>query len=108
MSDNSVLLSYDQAVSMLADGDDVHVFLNPNGMLIGADWSRQSVLDMIRVGAPQIGGDACLSMGHGLVCKHEGRFHFVATRPQNLWSADLQQPTELSRSEEHAQGGTSA
>jgi hypothetical protein len=96
MSDNIVFLSYEQAVSLLPDGDDVHVFLNPNGMLVGADWSRQSVLDMLKVGTSQLGGDMCLRMGHGLVCENKERFHFVATRPQEQWSADLQQPTEQS------------
>ena len=105
MSDDQVFLTCEQAVSLLPDGEDVHVFLNPNGMLVGADWSRQSVLDMLKVGESQLGGDMCLSMGHGLVCKNEGRLHFVATRPQNQWSADLQQ---LTGQGQNAQSGTSA
>ena len=97
MSDDKVFLSYEQAVSLLPEGDNVHVFLNPNGVLLGADWSRKSVLDMLQVGESQLGGGMCLSMGHGLVCKNEGRFHFVATRPQEQWSADLQQLTGQSQ-----------
>lgn len=103
MSDSRVFFSFEQAVSLLPDGDDIHVFLNPHGgMLIGADWSRQSVMDMLKVGEPQLGGNACLSMGHGLVCKNKGQFHFVATRPQDKWSADLQQLTQPVRHEDTA------
>ena len=43
--EEKVLLSYDQAVAMLEDGDgDVHVFINLAGMLIGADWRREQVI----------------------------------------------------------------
>ena len=93
MSDEKVFLSYEQAVSLLPDGDDMHVFLNPNGMLLGADWSRKAVLDILHKGECQIGGDMCISMGHGLVCTCDGRYHFVKTRPPKQWSADLQQLT---------------
>lgn len=58
-----------QAIELLNDGDYIHVFRNPNGMLLGADWSRQSIIDEInKDGAVlEIGGQQCRAMGHGLV-----------------------------------------
>jgi hypothetical protein len=79
--EEKVLLSYDQAVAMLEDGDgDVHVFMNPAGMLIGADWRREQVLKMLKVGKCELGGEMCKKMGHGLVCAHQGKYHFVQTK----------------------------
>lgn len=58
-----------QAIELINDGDYIHVFRNPSGMLIGADWSRQSVIDTInKDGAVlEIGGSQCRGLGHGLV-----------------------------------------
>jgi hypothetical protein len=79
--EEKILLSYDQAVAMLEDGDgDVHVFMNPAGMLIGADWRREQVLIMLKAGECELGGEMCMKMGHGLVCTHQGKHHFVQTK----------------------------
>lgn len=63
-----VKLTYDQAVAMLPDGDMIHTFMNPNGgMLIGADHSRESILNTLKTGRPELAGEAAKSMGHGIV-----------------------------------------
>lgn len=65
---NRVFLSYDEAVAMLPDGDPIHTFANPGmNMLVGADWSREHVLELLKTGAPELAGDAATGMGHGLV-----------------------------------------
>lgn len=62
-----VILTYDQAVSVLPDGDMIHTYYSVPNTLLGADWSRNDVLDVIRKGNPQIGGKMCRDSGHGLV-----------------------------------------
>lgn len=59
-------LTYDEAVAMLPDGDDIHTFVS-GGMLIGADWGRQSILDLLKTGKPELSGGMAASMGHGIV-----------------------------------------
>jgi len=80
-----VFLTAEQAVALLPDSDDIHVFLNPGGMLIGADWSRAEAIKMLHRGKCQLGGDMCMRMGHGLVCHDKGANHFVKTRPQMVY-----------------------
>ena len=78
--DTVVFLKYKEAVAMLPKGRVIHVFLNGPGMLLGADWSRKSVLVMLAKGERQLGGEQCTKMGHGLVCKFQDRYHFVKTK----------------------------
>lgn len=88
-----VFLTAEQAVALLPDGDDMHVFLNPGGMLLGADWTRAAVVKLLHRGKCQLGGDLCMRMGHGLVCNDDGTYHFVKTRPPKEWSAEFQPAT---------------
>ena len=77
-------LTTDEAVSILADGDEVHVFSNPGaGMLLGADWSRADVLREIAENKPELTGPTMAEMGHGL-CINLKRRLFAATDPAKL------------------------
>ena len=68
MDNDRVMLTPEQAESMLAEGDTVHTFLNPGGILLGADWNRQEAVDLIKSSHQrEIGGSMCQSMGHELV-----------------------------------------
>jgi hypothetical protein len=61
-------LTYEAAVALLPDGDTIHTFVNPaGGMMVGADWSRESVLDLLKTGKPELSGEMATSMGHGIV-----------------------------------------
>lgn len=66
MSDKT-LLTYEQAIAMLPDGEEIHTFRNFPMGLIGADWDREGLLEAIKTGSPQIGGKTCRELGHGLV-----------------------------------------
>jgi hypothetical protein len=72
--ERELLLSYDEAVALLPDGERVHTFLQvPSlGMLIGADWDRAEVLELLR-GAPrrEVTGPEARSLGHGLCAWRE-------------------------------------
>lgn len=67
MSNDRTPLTYDQAVAMLPEGETIHTFRNTCGMLIGADWSREQILEAIRNGKPELAGETASSMNHGLV-----------------------------------------
>lgn len=72
MSNERVVLNKDQALSMLQDGDEIHTFRSQGSVLIGADWSRASILEAIEQNECEIGGETCQAMGHGLVIHANG------------------------------------
>jgi hypothetical protein len=69
MSEEIVYITVEQAISCLNDGDSIHTFLNPGGALIGADWSREAVIETLKSHPDkiEIGGKMCRKMKHGLV-----------------------------------------
>lgn len=70
MSDERKFITPQQAESLLMDGENIHTFVNPNAnILIGADWSREEIVSLFNKHSDkiEIGGDACRSMGHGIV-----------------------------------------
>ena len=78
-----VTLSIDEALGCLAFDDErqVHCFANPGvNMLIGADWSEESVRELAKTTKRrEIGGDDCRRMKHGLVMFDErGPLFFAA------------------------------
>lgn len=78
---DKVILSADDAIAMLPEGNDIHTFMNPGGMLIGADWSRESIEKAIReTNNRELAGSMATDMGHGLCINHDGRRLFVATK----------------------------
>ncbi len=73
MSDERIVLSKDQALSMLGDGDDIHTFRTPGmGIMLGSDWKRQSILDAIEDNECELGGPMCQRMNHGLIIHIDG------------------------------------
>ena len=87
MTKNKDILTYDEAVALLPDGDYVHTFRNPSGILLGADWARERILHLLRRAdvIHQTGGTAA-NMGHGICITHRNEPLFIATRD---WKEDL-------------------
>ena len=52
---------------MLPDGDEIHTFRSGPGCLIGADWTRDQIIDQIETKPCELGGELCTKMNHGLV-----------------------------------------
>lgn len=73
-------LTYAQALAMLPPGKEIHTFLNPAGILLGANWTRWQVRRALRLYPKSLAGDQATAMGHGLVIHEKGRYVFVATR----------------------------
>ncbi len=77
-----VMLSYEDAVTMLPDGPQIHTFVNPGvGMVVGADWDRDEILELLKTGKPELSGEQATRMGHGIVAwrQPEGKAIFIAT-----------------------------
>ena len=72
MSDDKVPLTAEQAISMLPDGESVHTFRDMPGIMLGADWNRDTLIEAIRNSKCEVGGKACQGMNHGLVVWTDG------------------------------------
>jgi hypothetical protein len=80
----------EDAVSLLNDGDSIHTFRNPNGILLGCDNSREYILQKIQENEStlELGGDACRSLNHGLVIEDESGLLFIETNEEKLKEFD--------------------
>lgn len=84
MSDEKIILTPEEAESLLVEGEQQHNFANPNGgVFIGVDCSRDSAVKMIRAAhALEIAGPICQAMNHALVVwTSESRHLFFETDP---------------------------
>lgn len=76
MSDERTFYTAEEAEAMLPDGEKVHTF---RGM-IGADWPRERIVEVLRKHRPERSGPMARGMGHGLyVCDDLGPL-FIQTR----------------------------
>ena len=81
LTNNKVFLSPEQAIEMMADGKEVHTFRNPNGILIGADWPRDTLIEKFRrEDNIELSGDLATKMNHGICVWDTDGPLFVATK----------------------------
>lgn len=73
-------LTLEEAVAMLPDGETIHTYINGPFMLIGADWSREKVLDAFKKHGAELSGKVATDMGHGIVFWDGQRHVFVETK----------------------------
>ena len=67
-------LTVEEALYCVGDKEQIHTFINAPFGLIGADWSRENLIEKLENAQDiQIGGEACRNMGHGIVLSHKGR-----------------------------------
>lgn len=77
MSDDPIILSKEQALSMLGDGETIHTFRSTGLALFGCDWSREQIVEAINENECELGGPACQKMNHGLAIHVDGSPLFV-------------------------------
>ena len=83
MTDDVVLLSYDEAVALLPEGERIHTILDSGIALLGADWDREQVLGLLRTtDRREVTGPAAQAMGHGLAAFRDGVPVFIETRSE--------------------------
>lgn len=86
MSEDSVKLTVEQAISCLNDGDTIHTFLNPNGALVGADYSRDKVIKILKKNPDkiEIGGPTSRKFKHALIVWEEDRPLFIEANEEKI------------------------
>jgi len=70
MNDKERKVTVEEAISLLPEsGDWIHTFRNPNGMLLGADSSRERVIKELQDNPEciELSGKTARGMNHGLV-----------------------------------------
>lgn len=72
-----VFITAEQAISCMPDSEYIHVYINCDNTLVGADWKRQEVINVLcTADSIEIGGKLCRSMGHGLVVAPRGTKYY--------------------------------
>lgn len=89
----------EEAISILPGGDEIHTTIQKGMMFIGADWSREDIIDKIQKSdVREITGPHARSMGHGLAlynndAKYQSDILFVETDKAKLDAFDPQEET---------------
>ena len=89
-------ITVEEAVDLLPDGDYIHTFFNMPFGLLGADWSREDVIDKFKTSDKiELTGEQARSLGHGLAVynndtKKQSEILFVETNMKKLLSFDPQ------------------
>ena len=89
-------ITYKQAVSILPDGEYVHTFINNAIGLIGADWSREGILEKLRSSEViELTGEQARGMGHGMCAynkdaKWQSQLLFIETDEEKLAALDAE------------------
>ena len=87
-------ITKDEAVFVLPDSDTIHTFYNPGFGLVGADWSRQDIIDKIQKSdIIELTGDIARGMGHGICVyskdtKYQSDVLFIETDENKLSTID--------------------
>lgn len=94
-------LTYDEAVSLLPNKEDIHTFINAPFGLIGADWSRESIIDKLKENdiVIELTGEQAKAMKHGMCAygkntKYQREILFIETDEEKLSAFEKSHSTE--------------
>lgn len=77
---DKVLITKEQAMNLIVEGDDVHTFKQAGRMLLGADWSREAIAKGLEESEQiELAGDNAKSMKHAVVFYDRSGPVFVET-----------------------------
>ncbi len=78
-----VIVPFDEAVAMLPEGDSIHTFRQGGSLLLGVDWPREDILDLMKKFPVELAGEHATRAHHGLAVKAYGAsWLFIATRKE--------------------------
>lgn len=84
-------LTYEEAVSLLPEGDSIHTFINGYYGLIGADWSRDDILGKLKEAEKviELTGEQAKKMKHGMAIRPNRDYYqdevlFIETDEEKL------------------------
>lgn len=87
MSDTEerIMLTFEQAESIIMEGAEVHTFRSTPGVLLGADHERKGLLERMKKNENtlELAGEGARGMGHGLVFQDGGPL-FVETDEEKI------------------------
>lgn len=64
-NDDKIILTPDEAASLIADGDYVHNFIQSGMTFLGCDYERDDAIEAFRAAKSiEIGGPSCKAMKH--------------------------------------------
>lgn len=80
------LLTTDEAIALLPDGQTVHTFMSPAvNTLVGADWTRDEIIELVTKCETQLSGEAAKGMKHGIAAfRPKIGFVFIETNMEKL------------------------
>ena len=93
-------ITVDEAINLLPEGDYIHTFFNMPFGLLGADWSREDVIDTFKTSDKiELTGKQARGLGHGLAVynndiKKQSEVLFVETDIKKLLSFDPDEEVE--------------
>ncbi len=100
-------LNYDEAISLLPNNEDIHTFYNGAFGLIGADWSREEILNKLKEPdiVIELTGEQAKSMKHGMCAysknaKYQSEILFIETDEEKLTAFEQDHSTEKGGGEE--------
>ena len=95
------ILTYDEAISVLPNSDSIHTFYNEPFGLIGADWSREDILNKFKESnvVIELTGEQARNMKHGICVRPNRDYYqhevlFVETDEEKLSAFEQAHPTE--------------
>jgi hypothetical protein len=84
-------LSYDEAIQILPDSENIHTFINATFGLLGADWSKNNILNRLKEvdSVIELTGEQARKMGHGMCVynknsKYQSDILFIQTDEEKL------------------------
>ena len=94
-------LNYEEAVSLLPNGEGIHTFYNASFGLMGADWSREEILNKLKEKdiVIELTGEQAKSMKHGMCAysknaKYQSEILFIETDEEKLTAFEQDHPTK--------------
>lgn len=82
MSEEKVIVPFNEAKKRLPEGDVVHTFRQAGSALIGADWPKKDILATMRKHEISETGPHAQATNHGLAITDKSGYLFIATKPK--------------------------
>lgn len=95
-NDKKFILSADEAISLLADGEYIHNFISAPACLVGCDYSRDEAIAAIRSAhSLELGGEQSKAMKHPIaVWKTASRVSFFAANMERVAALEAKRASE--------------
>ena len=100
-------ITAEEAVTLLPDSDNIHTFIQTPVALLGAEWSREYIIDKLKTSDKiELAGEEARGLGHGLAfynndAKNLSEVSFVETDIKKLFRFDPGEEIENDQTGKH-------